>query len=68
MEAAYRAGWSACMAWSDRQPPASLSADDAAAWLDGFDDALDAPIGSGPGAADLMRACPVFKTIINGVG
>lgn len=60
-EAAYRAGWAACMQWASREPPAGLSDADTALWTAGWDDAVDAPFGAGPDVAELMRACPVFR-------
>lgn len=59
--AAYLAGFRACMAWASREPPAGLSDADTALWTAGWDDACDAPLGSAPDAAELMRACPVFR-------
>ena len=50
-ESAYLAGWCACMAWLPREPPS----DAAAAWREGYEAALDAPFGSRPDIADLMR-------------
>ena len=45
---AYRAGWSACMAWEARVPPDELSAEEREAWFEGYDCAMDAPLGSWP--------------------
>lgn len=45
---AYRAGWSACMNWEARVPPDELSAEERELWCNGFDDAMDSPLGSGP--------------------
>ena len=50
-ESAYLAGWRAAMAWLPREPPS----DAAAAWCEGYEDAMDSPFGSGPDIADLMR-------------
>lgn len=47
-ERAYRLGWSACMQWEARVPPDELSAEAREMWFQGFDDAMDAPLGSGP--------------------
>jgi ribosome modulation factor len=54
-EAAYRAGWSARMEWLPGEPPPELAAECRALWLEGWRDAYDAPLGSGPDIADLMR-------------
>ena len=62
-EAAYRDGWACSMEWLAREPPEELDFESAAIWLEGYDDAADAPLGSGPDVADLMRACPVFCAI-----
>lgn len=54
-ERAYRAGWSARMQWAGCEAPPYLGPEERALWLEGYSDALDAPIGSGPDIADLMR-------------
>jgi len=43
----YRSGWAACMQWADREPPSGDTAM-REAWLAGWDDAMDAPLGSRP--------------------
>lgn len=44
----YSAGWAACMAWLARVPPEELTPEAREMWCAGFDDAMDAPIGSVP--------------------
>ena len=45
---AYFGGWCASMEWLAREPPEELDFESAVAWLEGYDDAADAPLGSGP--------------------
>lgn len=44
----YRSGWSACMNWEARVPPDELSAEEREMWCNGYEDAMDAPLGSRP--------------------
>lgn len=54
--AAYRAGWGACMAWEARVPPEGLGAEDREMWMAGYDEAMDAPLGSRPRRAEQRRS------------